>query len=119
MRIPHSFLKGLALLFFIPQLSLAQSDTFYVSRNAFFPGKDTVSIDVTVSNFPNDLSLRIYNSAGELVKTLDKTSPLSAYSQNYTWDGTNVHGDKVASGVYLIRLKTANYVRVARILAIR
>jgi len=50
-------------------------------------------------------SLRIYNLRGQLVKTLidDELSP-GRYE--FTWDGTDDKGRKVASGVYLYRLKT-------------
>jgi len=50
-------------------------------------------------------SLRIYNLRGQLVKTLidDELSP---GGHEINWDGTDETGKKVASGVYLYRLKT-------------
>jgi hypothetical protein len=50
-------------------------------------------------------SLKVYNLRGQLVKTLiDKG--LSPGRYEFIWDGTDENGEKVASGVYLYRLKT-------------
>jgi subtilisin family serine protease len=51
-------------------------------------------------------SLKIYNIRGQLVKTLfEGDLPEGRYE--VTWDGKDESGAKVASGVYLYRLKTA------------
>ncbi len=50
-------------------------------------------------------SLKIYNLRGQLVKTLIDYE-LSPGRYELTWDGTDEKGEKVASGVYLYRLKT-------------
>ncbi|MGB8658143.1 MAG: S8 family serine peptidase [Candidatus Zixiibacteriota bacterium] len=50
-------------------------------------------------------SLEIYNVRGEVVKTLiNGALPPGKYQA--TWDGTDQTGEKVASGLYLYRLKT-------------
>ena len=66
---------GLALFLFFPAFLRAQSDNFILSKNEFAPGKESVPIQVTVSHFPDNLSLRVYNSVGELVKILDQVNP--------------------------------------------
>jgi len=49
--------------------------------------------------------LKVYNATGRLVRTLvDGSLPAGAYQQ--VWDGTDSHGRRVASGVYLYRLET-------------
>ena len=50
-------------------------------------------------------SLKIYNLRGQLVKTLMEDE-LSPGRYEFIWDGTGEKGEKVASGVYLYRLKT-------------
>lgn len=51
--------------------------------------------------------LMIYNVRGELVKTLvDETQTAGHYSLN--WDGRDNRGVGVASGVYFLRLSTAD-----------
>jgi subtilisin family serine protease len=50
-------------------------------------------------------SLNIYNIRGQLVKTLIEDELLPGRYE-VTWDGTDEDGKRVASGVYLYRLKT-------------
>jgi len=46
----------------------------------------------------------VYNVAGQLVKTLlDETRAAGSHT-DVRWDGTDAHGSRVASGVYLYRL---------------
>lgn len=45
---------------------------------------------------PTQATIKIYNLAGELVRTLDKNN---AYNR-LEWDGKNEYGEKVASGLY-------------------
>ncbi len=52
-----------------------------------------------------NVHLKVYNATGRLVRTLvDGSLPAGAYQQ--VWDGTDSHGHRVASGVYLYRLET-------------
>ena len=97
----------------------AQTTDLYVSKNMFTPGAETVDIQVSTVNYPNALSLRVYNSAGELVRILGQTDTTGPFTQTYTWDGKNVNGEKVGSGVYLIFFKADQIVHTARILAVQ
>jgi flagellar hook assembly protein FlgD len=66
------------------------------------------------------VSLRVYNSAGEHVKTLfdeNLTQPLSPTVIN--WDGTNKFDQKVASGVYVLYLQKPFSRTVERLVVIR
>jgi hypothetical protein len=74
----------------------------------------------TLSNYPNpfnpsttiayslpttgDTTLRIYNTRGQVVKTLVR-EPMDAGNHSVTWDGTDDSGNPVGSGVYLYRLQ--------------
>ena len=81
------------------------------------------NVKCKISNFPNPFNpetqitfnlteaehvyLSVYNLKGQLVKVLtDEILP--AGNNNLIWDGTNVLGRKVSSGVYLLRLKNSN-----------
>ena len=97
----------------------AQTNDLYVSKNMFTPGTDTVDIQVTMANFPNSLSLQVYNSAGELVRILGQADTTGPFTQTYTWDGKNVNGEKVGSGIYLILFRGQQSLRTARILAVQ
>jgi hypothetical protein len=71
----------------------------------------------TVVNFalPKDsrVTLDIYNILGQKVKTLVDGMMTAGY-KNVEWDGTDVNGQGVSSGVYLYKLKADNFTRVNR-----
>ncbi len=54
------------------------------------------------------VSLRVYNLAGQLVKTLVDEEKAPGEHQ-VIWDGKNQQGDEVASGVYFYRLSVMNF----------
>lgn len=70
--------------------------------NPFNPG---TSIAFTL---PKTMPVRltIYNSAGQLVKTLIEDSVRSSGNHTIFWDGTNQAGQRVGGGQYLYRLRT-------------
>jgi flagellar hook assembly protein FlgD len=56
------------------------------------------------------VSLRIYNAAGQLVRTLvDEEQTPVAGGFSVTWDGASNAGENVASGVYFYRLTAKEY----------
>jgi hypothetical protein len=59
---------------------------------------------VTFSHLPDDATIRIFNLAGALVRTIVKTNP----GQFTTWDLQNESGLPVASGIYIanVEMKT-------------
>jgi len=61
---------------------------------------------------PGHVTLAVYNSQGQRVKTLDD-GYRSAGGHHTEWDGTNELGQPVASGTYFCALETelANHVR--------
>ncbi len=94
------------------------ADVFYVSKNTFNPS-DPVSIFVEYTQYPGSYDLRIYNSAGEHIKTLASEELEAPISQSYQWDGTNKYGDPCASGVYLIDLVEPFGTKIKRVLLVR
>jgi len=59
---------------------------------------------------PQDANVRIdvYNVAGRLVRTIVDGPVRAGYSE-VIWDGRDAGGRRVASGVYLYRMRTADY----------
>jgi len=60
---------------------------------------------IATNEYPGLVELKIYNSAGEHIKTLYTNTintPLSPLTLQ--WDGRNKYGQPVASGVYLVYL---------------
>jgi hypothetical protein len=56
---------------------------------------------VTFNNLPPAAKIRIFNLAGQLVRTLEKNDP----AQFLEWDLTNAHNWQVASGMYLCHIE--------------
>jgi hypothetical protein len=64
------------------------------------------------------VSLRVYNVAGQLVKTLvDEEKAPGEY--RVIWNGKNQQGDDVASGVYFYRLNVSDYSDSKRMLLLK
>jgi flagellar hook assembly protein FlgD len=74
---------------------------------------------VAYSKFPGDYALKIYNSAGEHVRTLDSQTLTGTWSQSYLWDGKNKYGDKCASGIYVLYLREPFGTKLKRLLILR
>ncbi len=81
-------------------------DVFEISRNVFNETLDgTVGIKIASGQYFGPMTLRIYNSAGEHIKTLfDETLTQPLPLTTLSWDGTNTYGQKVASGIYIVYL---------------
>lgn len=81
-----------------------------VCPNPFYPQEEAeVKIFCKLPEYDrygNRTTLRIYNIAGELVKSLKESEYLYAPMQHcLTWDGTDDRGREVPSGIYLAYLR--------------
>ncbi len=63
-------------------------------------------------------NIAIYNNLGELVKVLINKRLLSG-SYSLPWNGTNIIGKYVSSGIYFVLLKTPNYSTQIKLLYIK
>jgi hypothetical protein len=67
---------------------------------------------------PANVSLRIYDAAGRLVRTLvEGARPAGRYSE--LWDGRDARGASVASGVYFCRLDAGRFTQTRKMLLLR
>jgi hypothetical protein len=94
-------------------------EVFYVSKNAFDPGDEPVSIYVATSKYPGRYCLAVYNTAGEMVKKLEEMDLTEPIQRSYLWYGENQFGEKCARGMYIIYLAEPFGTRLARVLLIR
>lgn len=53
------------------------------------------------------VNLKIYNIAGQLVRTL-ASGQVPAGPHSVKWDGRDNSGNKVSSGIYIYRLQAGN-----------
>jgi len=97
----------------------AYPDTFYVSKNIFNAEQESVSIFVAIPRDHAKYTLRVYNSAGEHIKTLDDQYLTAPFQGSYNWDGTNKYGQKCASGMYILYCIEPYSRKMARVLLIR
>jgi hypothetical protein len=65
------------------------------------------------------ISLTIYNSIGQKVKTLINDEFFSPGSHEKLWDGTNDAGVKVATGMYVYELSFGNFTKSRRMMLIK
>ncbi len=64
------------------------------------------------------VSLKIYNALGQLVKTLvNETKPAGIYQVN--WDGSDGGGLMVSSGIYIYRLQAGDFVDTKKMVMVR
>ena len=75
--------------------------TLYPLRPNPSRGSSTVRFDIP--NHSGPVRLVIYNVRGQLVRTLED-GPVERGRHERTWDGSDDHGNAVASGVYFARL---------------
>jgi len=80
-----------------------------VCPNPFYPQEEAeVKIFCKLPSFfgrGNPTTLRIYNIAGELVKTLKESEYLTPMLHCLIWDGSDDRGREVPSGIYLAYLR--------------
>ena len=64
------------------------------------------------------MELKIYNTLGQEVKTLiSGQQPAGFYT--LTWDGANNTGARVASGVYMYRIKVGDFTDTKKMILLK
>src|SRR6185436_11493304 len=98
-----------------PSVITACQDTFNISKNLFMPAQESLTIKTTFTCYPGQYSMKIYNSAGEFIRTLDSQYITGPFASSFPpWDGKNASGEDVASGVYIINLNEPFSRKVAK-----
>ncbi len=93
------------------------SKIFEVSKlmqNMPNPFATNTIINYTISN-PTYTILEIYNSRGELIRTLHK-GPQIAGNYSVIWDGTNEEGNSVRTGIYFYRIVADSSVETKKLI---
>jgi FlgD Ig-like domain len=92
-------------------------ENYRLFQNYPNPFNPTTTITYQISN-ASDVKLTVYNSLGQLVKTLVNTNQ-AAGNYSISWDGTNQAGSKVSSGIYFYRLNTPGFVSVMKMVMLK
>lgn len=66
----------------------------------------------------NFVSLKVYNSVGQLVRTLVNEN-LNKGFHNYEWNATDDNGNKLSSGIYLYRLQAGELVQTHKMILMK
>lgn len=93
-------------------------DQYVLKQNYPNPFNPKTNIEFTLP-LKKQISLVVYNSLGQKVKTLIDNKTLDAGSHIATWDATNDTGKKVASGMYIYSMKFGNYEKNMRMMLIK
>ena len=100
-------------LFGAPDNDVSQAYAYPVP---FKPGSGQKNI--TFVNLPSEGKIRIYTSAGELVKKVDFTCTTAGECVS-TWDVKNEDGEAVGSDVYLYFIESAGNKKTGKLLVVR
>jgi flagellar hook assembly protein FlgD len=98
-------------------VDVARANRFALEQNAPNPFNPSTTIRFAVPANGN-VRLTIYDVNGRIVRTLVDGSVLAG-SHEVVWDGMDMNGRAVASGVYIYRLTTANNEMTKRMTLVR
>ncbi|RMH95521.1 MAG: T9SS C-terminal target domain-containing protein [Calditrichaeota bacterium] len=87
-------------------------NSFELHQNFPNPFNPTTTIRFALPE-ANLVTVEIYNIMGQKVKTLISDNLEAGYHQ-VVWDATNDHGNKVASGIYIYRMKAGAFTEVKK-----
>lgn len=95
-----------------------QKPELFAYPNPYFLQKN-ISLNIVSKNVNNEQSsLNIFNSRGQLVKSLSITESSTEFTK-YQWDGKDSKGNKVDSGIYFLKWDNRDNTLIHKILVIK
>jgi len=95
-----------------------QKPELFAYPNPYFLQKN-ISLNIVSKNINNEQSsLKIFNSRGQLVKSLSIAESSSEFTK-YQWDGKDSKGNKVDSGIYFLKWDNRDKTLIHKILVIK
>ncbi|RMH56757.1 MAG: hypothetical protein D6679_08150 [Candidatus Hydrogenedentota bacterium] len=82
-----------------------------IANNLIRPAYGEFATIRYVLNSPQNVAIRVFNMRGLLVADLSPGFRGPGQHQDVTWDGRNMRGEKVASGVYLVRIEAGTEIQ--------
>ena len=99
------------------ELTNEKAENFTLLKNYPNPFNPTTTITFSLLKQGN-VSLKIYNIKGELVRTLLEGKQASGI-HSIPWDGKDNQGNNVSSGCYLCKMDIANYSKINKMALVR
>ncbi|UCH83155.1 MAG: T9SS type A sorting domain-containing protein, partial [Candidatus Latescibacterota bacterium] len=90
---------------------------FELGQNYPNPFNPSTRITIAVPE-PCAWTLAVYNVAGQLVRRFDGTTGGAAFV-DVTWDGRDMHGNPVATGVYLYRVNAGRFAATKKMIFLK
>jgi flagellar hook assembly protein FlgD len=93
-----------------------------LSINAYpnpFNPQTTITIQIPQNMKKENLSFKIYNILGELVKTFTQEEVGNGNIIRLLWNGVDQLGNKVSSGVYIFTVSGNNFVRSLKLMLMK
>ena len=114
------YLATLTVITDVDETSSSVPGEFRLQQNYPNPFNPTTTITYNVRE-PSHVTLRIYNVAGQLVKTLvdDVVSPSPGGLHNVIWYGDTNTGEAAASGVYFYKLVTPGFTKTRKMVLLK
>jgi hypothetical protein len=91
--------------------------SYNLAQNYPNPFNPTTQIQFAIPEAGN-VTLKIYNSLGQLVKTLIDGNMSEGY-HTVTWNSTNNLGNKLSSGIYFYRITAGSFVQVNKMILMK
>ena len=91
--------------------------SYSLNQNYPNPFNPVTQIDFSLAQ-PGFVTLNIYNSIGQLIRTL-VNEKLEPGSYNYEWNATDNYGNTLASGIYFYKLQAGSFVETKKMILIR
>lgn len=82
------------------------------------PFRDRIEIQYTLPSNTNQANFKIFDAAGRLVKNFETSGTQSLIPTTITWNGKDINGKQVASGVYFIHMEAENQRIVEKIILV-
>jgi flagellar hook assembly protein FlgD len=100
------------------QQQLGVSFDYALAQNYPNPFNPSTTIRFTVPTFAPQSELTIFDIAGQAVWSKTLTN-VETGTHEVEWNGTSSNGEKVASGMYIYRLRSGNFSASKRMLMLK
>ena len=102
---------------FAPRTASVSPSSYRLNANYPNPFNPATQVGIAVP-VDGHVTLEVYDAIGQVVAVL-ANERLRAGMHQYVWDGSDRAGNKAASGVYFLRLASANFVATNKMLLLR